>query len=661
MKIKNSLLPGAFRSASKLILGLCFLTPLLASASLPAYEWEQDRKRYELTAAELAMPELIIKDHTQFDYVLDNSQFLMYSTEHRIIYVNNNEAIQKHNRIYISMRNTIELTGFKARTISKAGKVILFDKNNMKELKNEESGSSMRIFAIEGIELGSEIEYYFTRKMSSSLFESAVLQTDVQIKKASFVLSCPGHLRFDFRSYHGFPEVKTDTVDTRYVYSASMADVPPLKEEPFSFYHANLKKIEFKLAYNTGRSHARLYTWDDAAKTFYNVLSKLSKDDEKAIEKYAKTFDDKPAASQASRIKNVESKIKTTIQVNNSSREESLDQIESIVKMKIASREGMTKLFIGVFGKLGIACHPVVTCSREKSKFDGTFDSWNFLDDYVLYFPETKGFLAPYVQETRYPLVPAEFTANQGLFIEPFQLGEVQSALGSVNNIPAADYTLNADNLDVDVSFADDLSSNQIRMKREFSGYNASFISPYFHLMNADQVKEMVEQFTKQTAPEHSLKTWQAKPLADGLSDKFFIDVDFQSAHFLERAGPRVLFKVGELIGPQIEMYRDDQRLTDVENDFNRGYDRIIKLSIPDGYQLKNPDDLKFNVVYTDKDEVPFLFQSEYTLDNNVLKVTIKEYYKQIFAPLARYEDYRKVINAAADFNKVTLIFEKKK
>jgi hypothetical protein len=179
--------------------------------------------------------------------------------------------------------------------------------------------------------------------------------------------------------------------------------------------------------------------------------------------------------------------------------------------------------------------------------------------------------------------------------------------------------------------------------------------------MSEAQVKEMIEQFTKQTAPDHTIKAFEAKPVTNNLSDKFFIDVDFQSSHFLEKAGPRVLFKIGELIGPQMEMYRDDERVTDVENQYNRGYDRIIKLTMPEGYVVKNANDLKFDVVYKDQDGTPFLFQSDFTVDNNVLQITIKEYYKQIYAPLARYEDYRKVINAAADFNKVTLIFEKNK
>lgn len=629
--------------------------------SFVPYEWEADRKRTKLPAEEQDLSELVIKSHTQYDYVLDGNDFLMYSTIHRIILVNNNEAIQKHNRIVIPMNNTMDLVEIKARSINKDGKIVRFDKSNIKELKEEESGNAYRIFAIEGIELGSEVEYYFIRKMRSSLFQRAVMQMDVPVKTASFTLTCPKHLKFDFKSYFNFPQVKEDTRDEFNAYSAVMKDVPAMKKEAFSYFEANLKRVEFKLAYNTARSQARMYTWDDAAKTFYGILSKLEKDDEKAVHRFLKTLGDDAAKPVAERIKNIEKKVKTSVQVNGESGAPALDKVSSIVKYKVASRQGITKLFFAVFNNLGIECNTVVTCSRKGSKFDAGFDSWSYLDDYLLYFPQTNGYLAPYVSETRYPLVPAEFTGQEGLFIEAFAVGDLKSGLGTVKAIPAADYTHNVDNLDIDVTFADDLASNNIRMKRIFGGYNATYFSPYYHLMTEEQRLSMVEDLTKQTAPDPKFNKWTAQPLEDGPVDKFLLDVDFQSAHFLEKAGPRILFKVGELIGPQVEMYREDDRMTDVENDFNRGYDREIRIRLPKGYSLKNPQELKFDVTYKDSDQVPFLFQSDYNLKDGMLTITIKEYYKQLYAPVKRYEDYRRVINAAADFNKVTLVLEKSK
>lgn len=645
----------------KFLYVLLLLLPFAALASFTPYEWEADRGRTKLTSEEQNLSELVIKNHIQYDYVLEDDNFLMYSTIHRIILVNNNEAIQKHNRIVIPMNNTIDLVEIKARSINKDGKVVRFDKSNIKELKEEESGNAYRIFAVEGIELGSEVEYYFIRKMRSSLFQRAVMQMDVPIKTGSFMLTCPKHLKFDFKSYFDFPAVKEDELEEVNAYTAVMQNVPAMKKESFSFFEANLKRIEFKLAYNTARSHARMYTWDDAAKTFYGILSSLEKNDVKAVDRFLKDLNDNPSASLASRIKNVERKIKATVQVNAESADPNLDQIASIVKYKVASRQGITKLFFAVFDRLGIECHPVVTCSREGAKFDGAFDTWSYLDDYLFYFPEGEGFLAPYVLETRYPLVPAEFTGQDGLFIETFTVGEMTSGLGAVKAIPAADYRHNVDNLDIDVTFAEDFSASMVKMKRIFGGYNAQYFSPYYHLMTEAQRLSMIEEMTKQTAPDAKVNKWTAKPLEDGPVDQFLIDVDFQSAHFLEKAGPRVLFKLGQLIGPQVEMYREDDRVTDIENEFNRGYDRAIRIQLPNGYTIKNPEDLRFDVTYRDKEETPYVFQSEYTLKEGLLTVTIKEYYKQLYAPLARYEDYRKVINAAADFNKITLVLEKAK
>jgi len=640
----------------KILVSLFLLASTCALAS-GTYEWEDNRSRYKLTAEEESLSELILKNHLQYDYVLENNQFLMYATVHKISLVNNNEAVQKHNRIFISMYNTVELVDVKARAISKSGRVVLFDKNNLKEIKDEESGSAYRIFAIEGIELGSEVEFYYVKKVHADIFQRIFLQSEVPIKKSSLTVSCPTHLKFEFKSYFGFPDVVTEETEEKYLYTTSMENIPALKKEAFSFHDANLKRVEFKLAYNTARSKERLYTWDDAAKKFYERLNTLEKEESKAISKFVKTLADNPSGDAIERIRNVEEKIKSSVKLSKE-RAEGTDEINSILKYKLASKEGLTKLFLAVYGSLGIDCQAVITCSREKVKFDKSFDSWSFLDDYFLYFPQTKGWVAPYVMQTRYPFVPPDFTAQSALFIEPIELGGITSGLASLKEIPAMDYTANVDNLNIEVKFNEDFSASQVRSIREFSGYYASVLLPYYNLMTEEHRKNLAEQMTKEIAPDAEIKNFTVKPVD---AAKFMVDVDFMSNHFLEKAGPRLLFKVGVLIGPQVEMYREEQRVTGIENEYNRGYDRLIRIHVPASYTIKNLKDLNFDIVYKDREKDPYLFQSSYVLNGSVLEIRIKEYYKEIFAPVDRYEDYRRVINAAADFNKVTLVFEKTK
>jgi hemerythrin superfamily protein len=635
-------------------------TSLFAGEKYP-YTWENTRSRYVLSAAEKAKSELVLKNHIEYGYGFENDQFIMHSVIHRIILVNNAEAIQKNNRITISMRRTIELVTLKARVITPSGKVITFDEKNLKELKDEESGNAFRIFAMEGVEAGSEVEYFFVRKMYSALYDSDYLQSNVPIKNSSFTLRCPKHLKFDFKTYFGYPDVKSETTETENIYKTSMTDVPAAREEEFSNYDATRKRIEFKLAYNMASSGARLYTWDDAAKAFYKVISAADKDEEKALEKFSKSLKDDRSKSNDERILNLEQQIKTLIQINEESNDKNLTNIANIIKYKIASPEGITKLMYQVFAKFSLSPNIVLTCSRAVAQFDGAFDSWSFLDEYLLYFPETKKFLSPYSPETRYPLVPAKFTSQKGLFIEPVTVGSVTSALATVNDIPALPYTSNMDNLDITVDFNQDLTGNTIDLTRTMGGYNGGYFTSYLPLMTEEQKQKMAEELTKQTAPDPTISSWSAKANSNLNGGEFVMKVNFTSSHFIEKAGPRILFKAGLLIGPQTELYSEEKRVNGVENDFNRGYDRVIKIKVPAGYKVKNASDLKFNVIYKDGDTTPFLFKSDFAQDGDVLTITINEYYKSIYAPLSRYEDYRSVINAAADFNKVTLVLEKAK
>lgn len=622
------------------------------------YEWDEQRGRFSLSAAEEKLPELVLKSHVQYEYTFENNEFVMYSTHHKIIYVNSNEAIQKHNRIFISMNSTLALKTVKARAINRDGKSVFFDENNLKEIKEEESGNAYRIFAMEGVEIGSEVEYFFTRKMAADVFNREFLQFDVPAKSSSMRLTSPLHLRFDFKTYNGLPEVKKTADSTRNVYEVTATGLAALKEEPFANPAANRQRVEYKLAYNVARSRSRLYTWEDAAKRFYEILTTLSKGDQKAVEKFVSGWKIDKSLSTIDRIRKVEDLIKTSIRVNNEAGGEELSSPELVVKNRVASKEGITKLYVSVFTHMGISVHPVLTCDRKQFRFDGDFDTWSYLSDYMLYFPETKGFMAPYFP-TRYPLIPAQFTSQKGLFIEPFKFGEVSSAVGSIREIPAADYLSNQDNLDIDVMFDEGLVSNMITEHRSFVGFNADYFAAFAVVLNEEKTKQMVEELVRQTASDAQLEKWSVKPVPKDGRNWFEMNAGYKTSAFIEKAGPRVLFKVGMVIGPQTEMYRDDQRTMSIENESNRNYDRVIRVHIPAGYTVRNADQLNMNFSYSDDEKNPFLFKSWYVMKGDILEVRISEFYKEIYCPLDRYEDFRKVINAAADFNKVTLILEK--
>ena len=136
--------------------------------------------------------------------------------------------------------------------------------------------------------------------------------------------------------------------------------------------------------------------------------------------------------------------------------------------------------------------------------------------------------------------------------------------------------------------------------------------------------------------------------------------VKFESEAFVEKAGNRYLFKIGELIGEQIQMYQENERKLPLEDEFTRTYYRDLEVVIPDGYTIANPEDINIDHSFVLDGEELLMFKSTYTLEGNVLKIKADEFYKVNKIDKDFFESYRSVVNSAADFNKVTLVLEPK-
>jgi hypothetical protein len=139
------------------------------------------------------------------------------------------------------------------------------------------------------------------------------------------------------------------------------------------------------------------------------------------------------------------------------------------------------------------------------------------------------------------------------------------------------------------------------------------------------------------------------------------VQANVKSSELLENAGNKILLKIGEIIGPQVEMYQEKARQFPMDMSFPHSFERTIELVIPDGYRIRNPEDLNIHDEYRENGEITMGFVSEYKLDGNRLRVHVMEQYRRIVYPLAQYEDFKKIINASADFNKIVLVLEKNK
>ena len=632
----------------------------LAAQERTIYEWESNRSYTEGIKNDDASL-IMIKNHVQYDFAYEQNNLVLYTTFHKIYRANNDEAVQRVNRIYIPLYNAIDIVAVRARTITKSGKVIELDQSNIKEVKDDEDGAGFKIFAIEGAEVESEIEYFYTKKAQASVFGREYFQYEYPVLNSSFKLTSPANLQWEFKSYNGLPQVAQDENDlVKNRYRMESEEISPIRREEFGSYNANRQRIEFKLAYNAAAGDKKLFTWQEAGQRFHAVLYPIAAEEKEAMAALLKEQNVKKLKSPMDKFAKVEHYVKGNFYIDDQAGQ-SQELVHNIITNQYGTEKGYVRFFIALLEALEIRHEIVVTVSRKDIRFDGDFESWNYLDDYLIYLPDSDKYMAPYDFATRVGLWPAELSATNGLFIRNIQFEGTSQPASEIRPIPEMPYTNNYDNLDIKVSFSEDFSENNMEVARSFKGYDGSTIKAVFSKANSEQRDEVLKNILTYLGPDADIQEMGVKDedlSYQNWSEPITIEGKFTAKGFIEQAGDIILFNAGQLIGTQSELYQEAERTTMVENDYNRGYIRKIEIDIPDGYTIQNPDDIDMDVEASDKGRVVYMFKSTHEIKKNKLLITIDEYYDQIYFPLERFEEFRKVINAAADWNKVTLVLE---
>ena len=632
---------------------------LYSQSRYTAYKWEDNPKFVTPEdQGDTPLYVIYIGDHYQYDY--EDGNFIVYKTTHRVYKVQNAEALERVNRIYIPLRSTLDLMAVQARAIAPNGAVTLLDENNIKELEEEDSG--YKIFAIEGAQSGGEIEYFYTQKMSGGVFGVEQFQYNYPILEYEFSMSMPENLEYEFRVRNDDGKVvQTDTTDTENTYRFSTNKVPALYSESFSAYDASLKRIDFKLAYNSASGKKRMNTWGEAGMRVFSQLTIQDKDEAKAVAAIIKETK-QAEGSGLKGMKAAEHYIKTNFYFDDEIGPNA-DRIDFIAKNKFGSARGFTRLFVAMAGYFGLDYEVVLSCDRFKANFDPDFDSWSYLDDFMIYFPTEGKYLSPTSFSFRVGTIPSSLITNYGLFIRPEKVQDFIHPVSRTDQIPEPDYKSNFDNMFIDVSFTDDLSANQIHLKRSFLGYSAQYYKAAELYLEEERKKEMLEEVVKFLALDAAideLVVSEADKTASGWEGPFIVDSDFTTSGYLQNAGSTILLEVGKMIGPQSEMYQENTRQTEVCNQYNRGYYRELNITIPDGFVIENPDDINLKEEVKEGDDVIYVFDATYEISGNVLSIKIDEWYDRVYYPIEKFEEFRKVVNAAADWNKVVLVMKEK-
>lgn len=649
-----------------LFLSTLLLISIQSFAQRLNMDWESTPTIHKISNEKfLKESAIIISEKNQLELSKSLNNEIVYTRRiHKIIRVNDEKGIEMYNKIKVGFGENNPITLIKARSISPAGKIVELKPEAFKDIK-EENGSSTKIFALEGIEKGSEIEYIVYKRQRFVAFGTEYMQDVMPTMETWFELVSNENLIFELKGYNGTIIEKDTLQNSKNSFLAHTTNLPGLEEEKYASYVSHFARVEYAMAYNLqekGKDN-RLFTWDDIAKNIYKSYTTFSDKEMKEGKKLLDNKEFQNCTDTKSKINWIEHFIKTNIVQQQYVQAEDAEEISFIVKNKLTNEDGIKRLFALLFTIEKIDFEVGYTTDRFTKTFDFNFINPDNLTDCLFYIPAIKQYLAPNETYYRSPLFPANWSGNNSMFTKVVKLGTLVTASAENKKIPAIEAQKNYHNHDVSVTFNADIDTSIIQITNTFQGENMANILPAFILLEKEKrdnaAKEMIsvsekdEKIDNFKYENNDFKnlTVEDKPLK--------VSATIHATNNIEKAGNKFLFKIGELIGRQSEMYQERERQFDLEIPNAHQYTRKLKVEIPAGYKANNLDKLTMNVVALNNGKESCKFTSSYTLTGNTIDVSVFEIYNENYTPKSVYEDYRKVINTAADFNKIVIVFEK--
>lgn len=646
-----------------LIFCLIFSTLIASAQTVPSpYAWESKPVYADIPEKYTTEDRVGLLSFERYEYFHNEEGTLMvFQTIHRKFRALNDKAVNQLNTLSVEIGNGVELVDLQARTINEKGKLVKFDKNSIKDVTDDESRDKFKIFAIDGIEVGNDIEYIIVKKIPSDYFGRSYLQFSYPMLKAKWEMSSPAILHFDAKAYNASIEVSKKLTEERNFYATEMSDIPALKEEKYAYTNPRRARVEYRLAVNKAKGNFPILAWDNVAQRLYANYYLLEDKEQDALDKMKKEID-LSSTDIEQKVSNIENYIKKNILIQEFHVPD-FNKLDFIAQNKVSSERGIVKVYANLFKQLGLKHNIVLGSERDVYQLDKDFSSWDYLRKYLIYLPEIDKYIAPANLEYRLGCFPPKLAATDGLFIELVQVGDFESAIAHIKEIKALDYHENYDHMFIKMDLNIDESLTHIITERCFHGLSGGFFKQYYNMMDEKAKSEFLKNImaTKFGKPEYKEMTTHERSDKKGAENaSFIIYADVESADFMEQAGNKILVQLGESIGPQAEMYQKEERKADVENEFNRWYVRTINFTIPEDYHISNPEVVDMNVVHEIDGETLFKFVSNHRIEGNQYIVEIDEFYNEIYTDKEHFEAFRKVVNAAADFNKAVLILEAK-
>ena len=618
------------------------------------YSWKEEVDTVDVEADHMNESSVGVFEKTIVEFVSGkfSNTILKYETHHYQIKVLNDKGVSKHSNIVIPMNEVTNLKDIRVRIIDENGELSEFDNNTINELGDFESSVNFKNFHLAGVKTNSTIEVLYTLEKQYNIHGNKILQKSYSIKKSEFLL-IPGPTQGIIKTYSIDSKVKDTIINTHPAKTIKIVDIPAIIDEEYAAAIANRQRLSFQCPLPDDNMNQEDY-WENIVSNISPIMFP------KNI--HPKIFEISSEVIQKNEINeyNIANKIDDYVKNNFTISENdnvSLNNIDYILENKTSNDFSIIQVYTQLLTAAGINYEIVITSNRYYNRFDSEFFDPNMLREFLIYFPKEKKYIAPNRLEYRIGEAPFDLLGNYGIYIDrllDFYFSEIIQSDKSYSKIKR----------NIKVEFERKLKKIVIDEYQEYSGHWATNNRSLLNFSDEEGLAAFKDYLTASGIENKKVINYEiinAELFQKNYNTPFIINSKISTESLTTKIKNGYQVKIGNVIGMQSQLYEDIDRFHPIEITYPNQYDYRIVVKIPKGYSIEGLEGLVFNKSYISlMGNKICKFESNYEINENELVISIQEYYKTLRYQKNRYNEFRDVINSAADFYNTSIRFIKK-
>ena len=618
------------------------------------YSWEEEANTVDIEATHMNESSVRVFEKTIVEFISGkfSNTILKYETHHYQTKVLNDKGVSKHSNIIIPMNEVINLIDIKVRIIDENGELSEFDNNTISELDDFENSANFKNFHLAGVKTNSTIEVLYTLEKQYNIHGNKILQKSFSIKKSEFFL-IPGPTQGIIKTYSVDSKVRDTIINTYPAKTIKAVDIPAIIDEEYATAIANRQRLSFQCPLPDDNMNQEDY-WENIVSNISPIM--FPKNIHPKIFEISSELIQKNEINEYNIANKIDDYVKNNFTISENDNV-SLNNINYILENKTSNDFSIIQVYTQLLTAAGINYEIVITSNRYYNRFDSEFFDPNMLREFLIYFPKEKKYIAPNRLEYRIGEAPFDLLGNYGIYIDrllDFYFSEIIQSDKSYSRIKR----------NIKVEFERKLKKIVIDEYQEYSGHWAINNRSLLHFSDEEGLAAFKDYLTATGIENKKVINYEiinAELFQKNYNTPFIVNSKISTESLTTKIKNGYQVKIGNVIGMQSQLYEDIDRFHPIEITYPNQYDYRIVVKIPKGYIIRGLEGLVFNKSYISlMGNKICKFESNYEINENELVISIQEYYKTLRYQKNRYNEFRDVINSAADFYNTSIRFIKK-